>query len=152
MEIYSIQSTSATDVYSSWPLKAHLGHTDREIEHPDSQSSCKVVLTRWCVWIFRPTRVFFTHRLTSQLLVKGIYSTFIAIELWVSCSVQHPLWHGASFYDDSWHSHVLPSVWQWSCHYLFQRLWSFHYDNSEITARFDKENTCLLIYWQQMQF
>ena len=23
---------------------------------------------------------------------------------------------------DPWHSHLLPNVWQWSCHYLFQRL------------------------------
>ena len=26
--------------------------------------------------------------------------------------------------EDPWHSHLLPSVWQWSCHYLFLRLWS----------------------------
>ena len=24
--------------------------------------------------------------------------------------------------EDPWHSHLLPSVWQWSCHYLFLRL------------------------------
>ena len=23
---------------------------------------------------------------------------------------------------DPWHSHLLPSIWQWSCHYLFLRL------------------------------
>ena len=25
--------------------------------------------------------------------------------------------------EDPWHSHLLPSVWQWSSHYLFLRLW-----------------------------
>ena len=24
--------------------------------------------------------------------------------------------------EDPWHSHLLPSVWRWSCHYLFLRL------------------------------
>ena len=24
--------------------------------------------------------------------------------------------------EDPWHSHLMPSVWQWSCHYLFLRL------------------------------
>ena len=24
-------------------------------------------------------------------------------------------------FEDPWHSHLLPSVWQWSCHYLFLR-------------------------------
>ena len=24
--------------------------------------------------------------------------------------------------EDPWHSHLLPNVWQWSCHYLFLRL------------------------------
>ena len=24
--------------------------------------------------------------------------------------------------EESWHSHLLPSVWQWSCHYLFSDL------------------------------
>ena len=26
--------------------------------------------------------------------------------------------------EDPWHSHLMPSVWQWSCHYLFLRLMS----------------------------
>ena len=26
--------------------------------------------------------------------------------------------------EDPWHSHLLPSIWQWSCHYLFLRLGS----------------------------
>ena len=27
--------------------------------------------------------------------------------------------------EDPWHSHLLPSVWLWSCHYLFKRLRAF---------------------------
>ena len=41
-------------------------------------------------------------------------------------SMPHLLWHWASVYnvqpEDPWHPHLLPSVWQWSCHYLFLRL------------------------------
>ena len=29
--------------------------------------------------------------------------------------------------EDPWHSHLLPSVLQWSCHYLFLRLWSIYF-------------------------
>ena len=36
--------------------------------------------------------------------------------------VPHLLWHGASVYNDPWHSHLLPSVWQWNCHYLLSWL------------------------------
>ena len=35
------------------------------------------------------------------------------------CDMEHPFIMVIS--EDQWHSHVLPSVWQWSCHYLF--LW-----------------------------
>ena len=31
-------------------------------------------------------------------------------------------WHSPKI--DPWHSHLLPSASQWSCHYLFLRLWS----------------------------
>ena len=56
-----------------------------------------------------------------------LYSAFMAIEQWGFLSVSHLLWHWASIYNghpkDPWHSssHLLPSVWQWSCHYLFLR-------------------------------
>ena len=32
--------------------------------------------------------------------------------------------------DDPWHSHLLPSVWQWSCHYLFLRLKICHFSDN----------------------
>ena len=36
------------------------------------------------------------------------------------CGTGHPFRIVIS--EDLWHSHLLPSVWQWSCHYLFLRL------------------------------
>ena len=35
------------------------------------------------------------------------------------CATGHPFVMVIS--EDPWHSHLLPSVWQWSCHYLFSR-------------------------------
>ena len=37
--------------------------------------------------------------------------------------------------EDPWHSHLLPSVWQWSCHYLFLRLRSVATANRTPTRR-----------------
>ena len=55
-------------------------------------------------------------------------SELMAIEQWGFFSVPHLLWHGSSIimviFEGPWHSHLLPSVWQWSCHYLFLRLGS----------------------------
>ena len=49
-----------------------------------------------------------------------------AIEQWGFFNVLHLMWHGTSVImvisEDPWHWHLLPSVWQWSCHYLFSRL------------------------------
>ena len=36
------------------------------------------------------------------------------------CDTGHPFIMVIS--EDPWHSHLLPSVWQWSCHYLFFRI------------------------------
>ena len=36
------------------------------------------------------------------------------------CDTGHPFIMVMS--ENPWHSHLLPSVWQWSCHYLFKRL------------------------------
>ena len=38
------------------------------------------------------------------------------------CDTGHPFKMVMS--EDPWHSHVLPSVWQWRCNYLFSRLGS----------------------------
>ena len=55
-----------------------------------------------------------------------LHSTLMAIEHWGFYSMPHLLWHGHPFmmviFEDPLHSHLLPSVWQWSWHYLFLRL------------------------------
>ena len=54
---------------------------------------------------------------------------FMPIEQWGFFSVAHLLWHGAGhpfimvISKGLWHSHLLPSVWQWSCHYLSKCLY-----------------------------
>ena len=53
-------------------------------------------------------------------------SALMSIEHWGFFKVPQVLWHGHPFImgtpKDPWHSHILPSVWQRSCHYLFLRL------------------------------
>ena len=53
----------------------------------------------------------------------------MTIEQWGFFSVPHLLWHWHPFImvisEDPWHSLLMPSVWQLSCHYLFLRLRSF---------------------------
>ena len=51
-----------------------------------------------------------------------VCSALMAIEQWEFFSVPYLLWHGAVISKDPWHSHLLPSVSQWSCYYLFLRL------------------------------
>ena len=79
----------------------------------------------------RPTRKFFTHMETSPLPVKGIkfWPLLGTHGHWVvrvlkratpECDTEHPFIMVIS--EESLHSHLLPSVWQWSCHYLFLRL------------------------------
>ena len=54
-------------------------------------------------------------------------SALMAIEQWGFFNVPHLLRHGPTVYnghpEDPWHSYLLPSVWQWSCHYLFLTTW-----------------------------
>ena len=79
-------------------------------------------------WGFCPIREFFTHIETSPLPMKGcefdLCLAFMAIEQWGFLSVPHLLCHGREnlfimiFSKDRCHSHLLLSVWQWSCHYL----------------------------------
>ena len=70
---------------------------------------------------------FFTHLETSPLPVKGcnfdLCPALMAIEQWGFYSVPHLLWHGAFVYNGHLRRPVtlLPSVWQWCCHYLFLR-------------------------------
>ena len=63
----------------------------------------------------------------SPLPVKGCKfdrcSALMSIEQWGFFNVPHPLRQGSTVYNGHlWHSHLLPSVWQLSYHYLFLRL------------------------------
>ena len=73
---------------------------------------------------FGPTREFFTHWRRHHCRWKAakfdLCSALMAIEQWGFFRVPHLLWHGVS--EDTWHSHLLPSIRPWSCHYLFLRL------------------------------
>ena len=40
----------------------------------------------------------------------------------IYCDTGHPIIMVIS--EDQGHSHLLSSVWQWSCHYLFKQLWT----------------------------
>ena len=54
-----------------------------------------------------------------------LISALKAIEQWGFFCVPHLLWHGASVYNGHLQgpvTHLLPCVWQWSCHYLCLRL------------------------------
>ena len=66
--------------------------------------------------VFRRTREFFFCLETSPLPVKGpnfdVYSTLTTYG-----GTDHPLIMVIP--EDLWHSHLVLSVWQWSCHYLF---------------------------------
>ena len=45
--------------------------------------------------------------------------------------------------EDSWHSNLLPSVWQWSCHYLFLRIGSVATGNrTPISHTRGERSTC----------
>ena len=62
---------------------------------------------------------------------EGLQILIYAPHLWPLSSEGSSTWHtncdkGHPFIkvisEDPWHSHLLPSVWQWSCYYLFLRL------------------------------
>ena len=71
--------------------------------------------------VFRPTREFFTHIEGEelQILTNARHSWRLSFSLHTYCDTGHPFIMVIS--KDPWHSHLLPSVWQWSCHYLFLR-------------------------------
>ena len=90
---------------------------------------CSVCLFVCLFGVFRPTREFFTHMETSpageglQIFTFDRHSWPLSSEGSLTCHTYcdtgHPFIMVIS--EDPWHSHLLPSVWQWSCHYLFLR-------------------------------
>ena len=78
--------------------------------------------------VYRLTREFFTHMETSPLPMKGCKILTYARHSWLLSSEGSLACHthcdtGLPFImvisEDPWHSHLLPNVWQWSCHYRF---------------------------------
>ena len=89
---------------------------------------CSVAMSLF-VWGFRPTRYFFIHMETSPMLVKGCKfwpmlgtSGHWAVRV-LKRATPTVAFSTMIISEDPWHSH-LPSVWQWSYHYLFLRLTS----------------------------
>ena len=79
-----------------------------------------MILSYVCLDFFRPIRAFFTHSETSPLPVKGTYghwATEGSLACHTYCNTGHPFI--MVIFEVPWHSHLLPSIWQWSCHYLF---------------------------------
>ena len=67
-----------------------------------------------CLWFFVPLENFsLIWRRHHSLLQIFTYAMHLSSE-------GHPFIMIIS--EDSWHSHQLPSVWQWGCHYLFLRV------------------------------
>ena len=80
------------------------------------------------LWLKFVCLEFFAHLETSSLPVKGWKTLTYVRHLWLLssesslachtyCDTRHPLITVISDY--TWHSHLIPSIWQRSCHYLF---------------------------------
>ena len=79
--------------------------------------------THFLCLFFSSTREFFTCLETSPLPVKGC-KFWPMLGTYGHSLVCHTFCDmGDSFLmvisQDPWHSHLIPSVWQWSCHHLF---------------------------------
>ena len=81
--------------------------------------------------VFRPTRELFTHMRRHHDRVRAafffyLYSALMAIQVLnsegsLTCHTYCD--EGIPFimviFEDPWHLHLLPSIWQWNCNYLF---------------------------------
>ena len=85
----------------------------------------------------------------------NLCSAPMAIEQWGFFSVPHLLEHGLPFLivtsEDPWHSHLLRSVWQWSCHYLFLRLWSVATGDRTLISSTRGERSTSTPLWRYVQ-
>ena len=61
-----------------------------------------------------------------QILTFARYSWPLSSEVSLACHIYCDMGHPFIMVisEDPWYSHLLQSLWQWSCHYLFLRLWS----------------------------
>ena len=72
-------------------------------------------------------------------------SPLVAIEQWGFFSVSHLLWHRVSINNGHlpWHSHLLPSFNQWSCHYLRLRSVALGFEHPTFRMRGQHSNPLL---------
>ena len=102
---------------------------------------CKIcfVCSIFCLAVFIPLESFSLiwrrHHDQWRAANFDLCSALMVIEQWGFFSVSHLLWHAESvlnghihMYEYPWHSNLLPSVCQWSYHYLFLRLRFFAAD------------------------
>lgn len=71
------------------------------------------------------SRMFHSYADVTPLPVKCCkFGAAYCHEHWGFFTLQHILWHTFVMIisEDSWHSHLLQKVWQWSCRYLVLRL------------------------------
>ena len=73
-------------------------------------------------WIF--SLIWRRHHCRWRAANFDLCSALMAIEQWGFLNVPYPLLHRPTVYYGNLqgHSHLLPSVWKWSCHHLFLRL------------------------------
>ena len=107
-----------------------------QFDHWDSSflSQWAVILFKCLfVWGFRSHWIFFHSDGDVIITGKGLQILTYAWHSWplssdtegslachTYCDKGHPFINDIT--GDPWHSHLLRSVWQWSCHYLFLRL------------------------------
>ena len=102
--------------------------------------------------VYRPTREFFTQMDTSPFPVILTYAQHFwklssegSLTCHIHCDTGLPFIMVIS--EDPWHSHLLPSVWQWSCHTLFLRLRSVATGDRTQLSRMRGERTTSTPPW-----
>ena len=82
------------------------------------------------IWVYRPTQEYHSHGHVTmtgeglQILTYARHSWPLSIEGSLACHTYCDKGHLfiTVISEDPWHSHLLLSIWQWSCHYLFLRV------------------------------
>ena len=88
--------------------------------------ACLIVCFRFFVPLENFSLIWKRHHYRWWTTNFDLYLPLMAIENWwlfmyhTCCDTGQPFFIVIS--DDPWHSRLLPSVWQWSCHYLLKRL------------------------------
>ena len=120
-----------------WKTAKTAYNTKRPIEQyahgAFEQDVCMFISLFVCLFwgVFRPNReIFFSYGDDTiageglQILTYARYSWPLSSEGSLACHTHYDTGHLFIMVisEDPWHSHLLHSVWQWSCHYLFYDL------------------------------